>query len=62
MEADYRAYLVTVRIDESRTRDYGIRAHSAWAAGAHLRQLHPHARIVAIRRRYRDTSTSQDQG
>lgn len=34
MEAEYRAYLITVRIDESRTRDYAIRAHSAWSAGA----------------------------
>ncbi len=53
MDADYRAYLVTVRIDEGRTRDYGIRAHSAWAAGAQLRQLHPNARIIAIRLQHR---------
>lgn len=53
MNADYRHWLVTVRLDESRTRDYAIRAHSAWAAGAQLRQLHPAARIIAIRLQHR---------
>ncbi len=41
MNADYRQWLVTVRTSESSTRDYPVRAHSAWAAGAQLRQLHP---------------------
>jgi hypothetical protein len=53
MNADYRHWLVTVRIDENRTRDYPVRAHSAWSAGAQLRQLHPNARIIAIRPQHR---------
>lgn len=53
MNADYRQWLVTVRLDESRTRDYPVRAHSAWAAGAQLKQLHPSARIIAIRLQHR---------
>jgi hypothetical protein len=53
IDADYRHWLVTVRVGETQTRDYGIRAHSAWAAGAQLRQLHPNARIIAIRPQHR---------
>jgi len=53
VNADYRQWLVTVRTDETHTRDYPVRAHSAWAAGAQLRQLHPSARIIAIRLQHR---------
>lgn len=42
-------YLVTVRHDEHRTQDYAVRHRSAYEAGWLYRQLHPGARIIAIR-------------
>lgn len=54
MDADFRPYLVTVRLDEQRTQDIPVTAHSAWAAGAQLLQQQPGAKILAIRRRYPD--------
>jgi len=53
MNANYLQYLVTVRVSETQTKDYAVRAHSAWSAGAQLRQLHPNARIIAIRPQHR---------
>lgn len=46
---DLTRYLVTVRIDECRTRDLAITAPSAYSAGWLCRQLHPGLRILAIR-------------
>ncbi len=44
-------YLVTVRVngDPLRTRDEPIDARSAWHAGWLYRQLHPGAKLTAIR-------------
>jgi len=49
MNANYRTYLLTVRHDETRTQDYPVQAHSVWAARSQYLQIHPDARIVAIR-------------
>lgn len=44
-------YLVTVRVDgdPTRTRDHCVQADSAYHAGWLYRQLHPKAKIQAIR-------------
>ena len=44
-------YLVTIRTggDPLRTADHSLPAESAWHAGWLYRQLHPDAKIVAIR-------------
>lgn len=46
-----RPYLITVRSapHSPRTEDHTIPARSAWHAGWLYRQLHPSARLVAIR-------------
>jgi len=47
-----RRYLVTIRIDPndpSRTQDISVAAESAYHAGWLCRQLHPGARLHAIR-------------
>jgi hypothetical protein len=49
MRPPLRRFLVTVRVDESRTRDVCLRADSAYAAGWLCRQLHEGVRITAIR-------------
>jgi hypothetical protein len=49
--ADWRWYLVTVRIAEGRTQDFPVRAHSAWSARAQLIRSRPGARVVAVRYR-----------
>ena len=49
IDAAYRDWIVTVRHDESRTQDYPVRAHSAYGARAQFLQLHPNARITAVR-------------
>jgi hypothetical protein len=54
MKATWRWYLVTVRIDENRTRDFPVRSHSAWAARAQLIRSRPGARVVAVRYRERE--------
>jgi hypothetical protein len=54
MNADFREYLIIIRLDEQRTQEIPITAHSAWAARAQLHQLNPGARVLAIRTRYRD--------
>ncbi len=53
IDADYRDWLVTVRVDENRTRDFPERAHSAWAARAQHLQRHPGARVIAVRLKQR---------
>lgn len=53
IDADYRDYLVTVRVSQDRTRDYPERAHSAWAARAQHLQRHPGARFIAVRLKQR---------
>ena len=52
-------YLVTVRLDESRTRDHSIEARSAYNAGWLYRQLHPQARIIAIRLAHKTPPSQQ---
>jgi hypothetical protein len=44
-------YLVTVRVDGDplRTQDHEVQARSAWHAGWLWRQLHPGAKLTAIR-------------
>jgi hypothetical protein len=42
-------WLITVRHDETRTQDFAINASSAYQAGWLYKQLHPGARIIAIR-------------
>lgn len=49
IDAADRDWIVTVRHDESRTQDYPVRAHSAYGARVHFLQLHPNARITAVR-------------
>lgn len=46
-----RRYLITVRVDGDplRTRHEEVRARSAWHAGWLWRQLHPGAKLTAIR-------------
>jgi hypothetical protein len=53
IDADYRDYLITVRIEEGRTQDFPERAHSAWAARAQHLQRHPGARVIAVRLQHR---------
>jgi hypothetical protein len=53
MDADYRDYLITVRVSEDRTRDFLERAHSAWAARAQHLQRYPGARVIAVRLKQR---------
>jgi hypothetical protein len=52
--ADWRWYLVTVRIAEGRTQDFPVRAHSAWSARAQLIRSRPGSRVVAVRYRERE--------
>jgi len=42
-------WIITVRIDESRTRDYRVRARSAYHARWLFGQLNPSHRVIAIR-------------
>jgi hypothetical protein len=44
-------YLVTVRVDGDplRTRDEEVQGRNAWHAGWLYRQLHPGAKLTAIR-------------
>ena len=42
-------WLVTIRVDESRTRDLAIRAESAYNAGWLCRELNPGVKVLAIR-------------
>jgi len=46
-----KRYLVTVRVDGDplRTADRHVKANSAYHAGWLYRQLHPKAKLVAIR-------------
>lgn len=43
-------YLVTVRLDACRTRDFSVMAPTHWSAGWLWRQLHPYAEVIAVRR------------
>lgn len=56
MKANWRWYLVTVRVAEGRTQDHPVRSHSAWAARAQLIRSQPGARVVAVRYRERELS------
>lgn len=49
IDATYRDWIVTVRHDQSRTQDYPVRANSAYHARYQFLQLHPNARISAVR-------------
>lgn len=42
-------WLVTIRIDECRTRDLAIRAESAYTAGWLCRELNPGVKVIAVR-------------
>lgn len=50
-------YLLAIVVDNDprRTRDVAIQARSPWHAGWLYRQLHPGAKLVAIRARAGDT-------
>ena len=48
IDADYREWLVTVRVDEDRTQDYPVCSHSAHGARAQHLQRHPGARVIAV--------------
>ena len=53
IDADYREWLVTVRVDENRTQDFPVRSHSAHGARAQHLQRHPGARVIAVRLKQR---------
>lgn len=49
MENKQIAYFVTVRVDETRTRDYRVVARSAYSAQWIFKQINPTAKVISIR-------------
>ena len=60
MQADYRDYLVTIRVDEHRTYDRKVTSHSAHGAIAQYLQKHPKAKIICVRNAERKPTDPQD--
>lgn len=56
MNAEYTVWLLTVRVDECRTLDVEMTAHSKWSAQAQYLRQHPGAQVLAARRRDRQPS------
>jgi hypothetical protein len=60
MNATYRDFFVTVRVDESTTEDHEVRSHSAHGARAQYLQKHPGAKITGVRYCTHNPSDPQD--
>jgi hypothetical protein len=58
MESKLKAYFVTVRIDESRTRDYRVMAASEYNAKWIHTQINQGAKIIGVRLVDRSTAVN----